>query len=265
MNDIIVHSVLIPKQGYEPEECEDACAVSDDRTIMAVADGATQASFSREWAEALVNSFTCSTAADPQERFVQAALDSWRAAVGDPSRLPWYAQAKLEKGSFAAFVGVRLDLAKGLMILTALGDSCAFVVDEVAGTLSSFPYEDVGQMAQYPVLVSTCLDANPASQWAESITRIPAVCSLLLATDAVSRYILVSGDRLDAVRRLYRAVVNGNLEEVIHDLVQGGLMANDDVCILTAHIRSEIPEGAENEVPKPNVIPGSYPDPLNRV
>src|SRR5437879_3040810 len=47
----------LPRQGYSSEECQDASAGDQERGRFAVADGASEGSFSYLWAQLLVEDF----------------------------------------------------------------------------------------------------------------------------------------------------------------------------------------------------------------
>lgn len=57
MRLITLMNRLAPKGGCSIEECEDALATADAGTVVAIADGASAAVFSRIWAELLCRQF----------------------------------------------------------------------------------------------------------------------------------------------------------------------------------------------------------------
>src|SRR5262245_30341580 len=95
----------LPKEGNAPEEYEDAFRSAPDRGRFAVADGATETSFSGRWAAALVTAFA---AAPPDWQADPDALAAWLAPMQHAcqaavpwDRLPWYALEKAQAGLFA--------------------------------------------------------------------------------------------------------------------------------------------------------------------
>ena len=120
---------LLPKEGAQEAECEDAIGVNLAAGRFAVADGATEAFDARSWARALAQGWVaCEPPALSRESFGAWVVgqgtqlhDSWQGRA-----LPWYAEEKARRGSFAAFVGVQLELTNGASHWTAiaLGDSC---------------------------------------------------------------------------------------------------------------------------------------------
>ena len=111
----------IPKDGNRPGECEDAFRVvfpSGGPAIMraAVSDGASEAAFSRQWAQILADAFVDR----PLELqglteecllgWLRRCQDNWHAAV-PWDRIPWHGEAKARAGSFATLLGLSLSAA----------------------------------------------------------------------------------------------------------------------------------------------------------
>ena len=100
-----------PKLGSAPSEYEDAYWPSLERSgseRFSVADGATESSYSRQWASLLVERY--GSGATWKTSFIRAIPDlqaRWRSEHAGRA-LPWYAEEKLRLGSYAAFLGVRL-------------------------------------------------------------------------------------------------------------------------------------------------------------
>ena len=158
-------ALLVQKAGNAPEEMEDASFPSREAegvasgARFAVADGATETSFSGLWASTLVRlhgrvGLAAETLLDGLPRWGRY----WRRRVGDRD-LPWYAEEKLRSGSFAAFAGLTLgapaDGAPGAgggrlrWEAVAAGDSCVFQVREDA-LMAAFPLELGGGVRQPP-------------------------------------------------------------------------------------------------------------------
>jgi hypothetical protein len=118
------HGFHTHKRGNAPDEYEDAFAGDAATARFAVADGASESSFTATWAKLLV------------EGFVAAKGRSWRdlgwlgpprqywAEDVDPRPLPWYAEEKRDQGAYATLLGVAF--ARGSWRAIAVGDSCLF-------------------------------------------------------------------------------------------------------------------------------------------
>src|SRR5262249_35104807 len=126
--DLQLRQLLLPKLDQEASECEDAIAVDAQTCRFAVSDGATEAFDARQWAERLAQHWV-----QRKATLTAAEFREWVAAEGrelhdswNGLTLSWYSEEKARKGSFAALVGVELDL-KGdspSWKAIALGDTC---------------------------------------------------------------------------------------------------------------------------------------------
>ncbi|MEW6303425.1 MAG: hypothetical protein AB1705_08145 [Verrucomicrobiota bacterium] len=102
----------VPKEGYSPDEYEDAFSCAPNEGQFAIADGATESSFSDLWAQALVNKYTNQPppGAPPNESvmsdWITPLQKEWHASI-NWERLPWYAEEKARTGAFAAWLGAR--------------------------------------------------------------------------------------------------------------------------------------------------------------
>src|ERR1043165_473869 len=109
---VIARQFVLPKEGSADEECEDAVAQSADSSRFAVADGATEAFDARRWAARLADEWVGAKSAPltvEEFRPWLAEQGEWLRAYWEGRRLPWYAEEKRRAGSFAAFVGLRLE------------------------------------------------------------------------------------------------------------------------------------------------------------
>ena len=104
---ICTQAFHVPKRGNAEDEYEDAFFPENgfyrDPVVFrcAVADGASESAFAREWAEMLVRSF------GRRRLRLKHLQDLWRRLVsGRP--LPWYLEAKIPRGSHAALVGLSI-------------------------------------------------------------------------------------------------------------------------------------------------------------
>src|SRR4051794_13383386 len=103
------------KAGNDDRENEDAAAVvvGDRGLTAAVADGATDAIFSREWALALSGAAAESPVGD-FAAIVQAATERWKDSIPPAETLPWFAQARLPEGSAATLLRLEVRSHRGV-------------------------------------------------------------------------------------------------------------------------------------------------------
>lgn len=154
-----------PKAGNSAAEYEDAHWPREARdaagaTHLAVADGATETSFSGLWARLLVKSYG-------RWRLAEATWDEelnrirrvWQRAVGQKP-LPWYAEEKLRLGAFSSLAGLSLLPSPepkdrgGEFTALAIGDSCLFQVRE-GKLIWSFPFTAAEEFNSRPLLLSS--------------------------------------------------------------------------------------------------------------
>lgn len=154
-----------PKAGNSAAEYEDAhwpreACDADGAVKLAVADGATETSFSGLWARLLVKSYgrgrlDNSTWDDELTRLRRV----WARAVGQKP-LPWYAEEKLRQGAYSSLTGLTLippvgpEGRSGEFSALAIGDSCLFQV-RGGSLLWSFPFATAEEFNSRPLLLSS--------------------------------------------------------------------------------------------------------------
>lgn len=241
----------LPKAGNAVEEYEDAWAITPEarhsagRFACAVADGATETSFSGAWARLLTEAY-CAGGDQPAALLaaLPAAQAAWRAAVA-AIPLPWYAEEKARQGAFAALVGLTLSADPagegGVWTTLASGDSCVFQVrgDEL---LLAFPLAAAAAFTNRPTLLSS----DPASN--AGCDELCAVAAgtwrvgdrFYLLTDALACWFLAAteaGDRpWRAVDRVVDLADEGEFVGWIAGLRETRALRNDDITLLRAAV-----------------------------
>src|SRR6516164_3048978 len=134
--NIVAEPFRVPKRGNREEEYEDAVWPQERQEFrqasvrFAVADGATESSYARQWARLLVDAVGeggLSPASLPEGLVPMWA--KWRQWMSGLA-LPWYAEEKAAQGAFAALVVLELTDSEadgedgGCWRAAALGDSC---------------------------------------------------------------------------------------------------------------------------------------------
>ncbi len=183
------------KRGNSPEEYEDAFAAEDATGRYAIADGATESSFAGLWARLLVDQFVQDSHRDPArwtER-LSALQDQLHAQVSRRP-LPWYAEAQLQRGSFATFLGVVLTVSADAGYAwraVAVGDSCLFHTRD-ADLLAVFPLDRSEQFDNMPNLVGSRTSTDVIREKRELLTQGHALPGdrLWLMTDALAHWCL---------------------------------------------------------------------------
>jgi hypothetical protein len=230
---------VIPKGGSTAGECEDALAFDAGALRFAVADGATEAFDARRWAERLavewVGAVRAPLTADEFGPWLGEQAE-WLHASWEGRALPWYAEEKRRAGSFAAFVGLRLEASKGRVSwrALALGDSC--LVQRRGGeVLASVPLSAPEEFGSTPPLVPSreSLRAAALARVVESEGRAEPGDAFLLATDALAAWYFEAVARRPADAEEFDSLLAASDNESLAALVRreraAARMRDDDV------------------------------------
>ena len=229
-----VEAFSCQKAGNARTEYEDAWAIrgsdSPTRCRVAVADGATESSFSALWAALLVESFVRGRSSGPD--FFVNHLDAirrlWKRKIrGRP--LPWYAAEKARRGAYAAFVGVSLNAVNRAWRAVAIGDCCLLHVTGVPEQMElahSFPLTRSEEFGSSPFLVGSLKkgDDDPVPHVRVSEGVLGPNDILFFASDALSAWLL---------RRAEKG------EPVWHAIGPMGIRTQEDFETLVAQAREE--------------------------
>jgi len=242
--EIDVECFATPKQGAAPDEYEDASHPRAPERVRvgsytcAVADGATESSFSRLWAQLLVEGYAASPSVPDFDRVVASARAEWNSQVGSRI-LPWYAQEKVTEGAFAALAGVHITDAmdgSGAASFTgdAIGDTCVFHI-RGHSLLASNPMSQSVEFTSRPFLVSTGPDFGAGEALCTFQGTLHSEDLLLLATDAFSSWILEEVEKGECPFPLIRDLGEPGcvpFDQLVSDLRSSGRLKNDDVTLL---------------------------------
>jgi hypothetical protein len=247
---VFAEALKMPKAGNTDSEYEDAYwpegpvdGASCSR--FAVADGATETSFSGIWARQLVEAYGAGAFENPPDSgWLSELQQKWWSIVRDKP-LPWYAEEKVGSGTFAALVGLTLDRESadsehGTWHAEAIGDCCLF---QIRGSkiLAKFPLQTSESFTNSPVLLSV----NPGKHSAiDSLvsTRGEWQCGdyFYLMTDAVAAWFFRAIERREVPWETIRDLGNEpisarsgmkSFREWVDTSRKQGLMRNDDVTL----------------------------------
>jgi len=190
-----VRELWVPRRGNHPDEYEDASAAAPPKGRFALADGATESSFAAAWARLLVEDFVQAAGCDFDAWKSRLPLlqKQWYASVQSPS-LSWNAEAKLEQGAFATFLGITIDHASDgnpVWQATAVGDTCLFHT-RGAELLDAFPLAQSNKFNNAPPLLGSRMSP-------QTLARVPVAHArgegrsgdcLWMMTDALAQWCL---------------------------------------------------------------------------
>ena len=242
--ELETRQLILPKLGHEAVECEDFIATDPQTCRFAVTDGATEAFDARNWARRLAQNWVQTESALTAEEFRE-----WVAAEGrelhdswNGLSLSWYSEEKARTGSFAALVGVELDLKteSPSWNAIALGDSCLIHCRE-GSLLKSFPISCSRSFNSAPVLVASDASVHEASM--TSVVLASGNCNngdvLLLLSDAMACWCLERFEKSDFdPNELFKKKEDDELKEFLDAERLSGRMRNDDLAVLRIELIS---------------------------
>lgn len=189
--------ICCEKDGNTEIENEDAYLIPNKNEVggnpiqkFAISDGATESSFSKEWADLLVTYFKDYSFEESLPETLKLIRDSWQDKIGK-IELPWYAQQKVQSGTYAAFLGLTINLDDNEWRSIAIGDSDLFIIRNNE-LIQSFPISKVNDFGSTPYLLSSLSTQNLEIQ--DYLKReqgeIQSGDLFILGTDAISAWLL---------------------------------------------------------------------------
>ena len=241
--ELRLRQLLLPKLDQDACECEDVIAVNTETNRFAVSDGATEAFDARNWAERLAQNWVKRQSTLTPEEFRNWVAGEGRELHDSWSHLTlsWYSEEKARTGSFAAFVGVELDLKpeSPAWRAIALGDACLLHCRK--GTLlKSLPVARFECFHAAPILVAS--DASLHESSMQTIVTDSGTCedddAMLLMSDAAAAWFLQRLESNDSsVVDLLRSSRTEDLNRFFDEERLAGRIRNDDIAILRIEIR----------------------------
>ena len=183
----LVQGFVLQKAGNHSTECEDIWDYyhGDRRIAIALADGATESSFAKEWAGELVRNWVGQQESSLKD-WMQRSQISWRQWLGT-QELSWFAKRKAAHGAFATFLSLRVldDLS---WQAHAVGDSCLFLVRD-RQLCQSFPLHHSHEFSHRPQLLGSDR-AFAETQILQTQGSVQLGDRFYLTTDAIACWIL---------------------------------------------------------------------------
>jgi hypothetical protein len=238
---IVSTTFWLPKRGNTNEEYEDSAAPMEavetetDVYRCAVADGATETSFSGFWAKLLCDGFVAN--------IDRAQLKSeWADSVAT-KELAWYAEQKAESGAYAALVGLTIKKAEngdgGIWEAEAIGDCCLFLARDGA-LIDSFPMSQSDQFNSNPFLLASNFDEEKIGEM--FVTKCGAWQngdSFFLLSDAIACWTFKReeehGDSINwlaGIKEQEQLAEFCEIQRTLLDSENRPLMRNDDVTLM---------------------------------
>lgn len=222
MPSVVSRVLTVPKAGAEEGENEDAAGVwtSSWPVRAAVADGATESIFAKQWADTIVEGLkTVDLIPSVLTETLPEWRAEWKAAVEQSKPLPWYATAKADEGTFATLLGLEVR-SDGEWDALAVGD-CTLLHVHQGRLETAWPQATPDAFSNRPSLLSTLPDRNVPSPDATTGTWSVGD-AFLLATDAVAEWLI---DTDPVAARTWDAQ---EFSEAVEAARSNGSLRNDD-------------------------------------
>ena len=236
------NSISLPKLGNSVDENEDNILVQSEIVFensirFAISDGATEASFTKEWSDVLVRGYKDMSFDNINlPETIKKLSENWQSKIPSIENMPWYVQKKAKKGAFATFLGLTINRVENSFDAIAVGDSALFQIrkDEL---IVSFPISSVENFNNRPHLIATNekyqtdLEMNVHYRHGE----IQPEDIFFLSTDALAKWFLIhslSGSKI--WKRLKNLLENKkNFEDWVNKRRKGNkYIKNDDVTLI---------------------------------
>lgn len=239
-----VHDFWLPKAGNKPEEYEDAFVVNPAKGCFAIADGATESAFAREWARILAEAavYSVPKPGSALTKWLKPLQRRWHDGIAWEA-LPWFSFEKTRQGAFSSLLTLAFSRpnksSKSIYHWHALavGDSCLFHLrDETL--LVAFPLTRADEFGNRPTLISSNPFKN-SKMW-EEIRITNGDCQpgdlFILATDALAHWFLSAYEHGGKPwEPLYSLDSQEAFQEWVAALRREQMMKNDDVTVVVIH------------------------------
>ena len=253
-NEIVCFTM--PKIGEQEADNQDAYCCSDDRSMVAIADGASTSLFAKEWANLLVEDF-CHRQQEPFENLhrnwqqwlkpLQQQWISYSNQIKQDPNIPWYVKGSQEKNSASAtFIGLKLhppnQTGKKIWEAIAIGDSCLFQFKKLSGKIIFFP---INKSSDFRT-VTECFNSLPqynVSQPKYLQDNYDPGDIFLLATDALAEWLLQA---IQTTKREDQSLISiaekQEFEDFIQNLRDKKLIKNDDTTLCRLIVSADVQE-----------------------
>lgn len=183
----------LPRRGNSPSEYEDAFALNEIACRFALADGASESCFAVDWARILVEAFAASADLEQWGASLPSLEERWDAEV-NRQPIPWHALNGVQRGAFAAFLGVEVErMFDGSVFwnAVAVGDAC-LLHSRGDALVAAFPVDSSRLFNNAPKLIGSRMSAEELHVRLSCRQSGEAYSGdrLWLATDALAKFCL---------------------------------------------------------------------------
>jgi hypothetical protein len=253
--EVHAEAFWLPKNGSSEAEYEDSFgpptlkspqSIKGERIRFAVTDGATEASFSKQWAKQIARGFVKRSLGVPlTAEELRPLQEEWQKTV-HRRPLPWYAEEKAEKGAFSSLLGLEVfeavngEATSLAWRAVAVGDSCLFQVEREQ-LLNAWPIAHSADFGNTPSLLCSNAANNGDGLATAGAHAAAGGCgqgtAFYLMTDALSCWFLRECERRKEPWRILNDLrTREGFAKLVGDLRATGDIKNDDVTLLRIDI-----------------------------
>ena len=258
----IAHFTM-PKVGEQESDIEDAYSWSNDRSVVAIADGTSTSFLAGKWAELLVEHFCLPNESSIDEisrrweEWLRPVQQKWRQhylKIKTDKTIPWNAKGGDKDHGSATFVGLKLQppsqAGEKTWEALAVGDSCLFQIKANSDKLIAFPLDKSEQFTT----VTNCFHSLPEYKSCPpaSMTGLYEEGDIFfLASDALAEWIIKDYENHTSTWiKLISIATQEEFTNFINRLRHDRLIKNDDTTLLRINV--VIPEGEKPKSPEQN-------------
>jgi hypothetical protein len=250
---MLVKILRCPKNeiGREPEYDEDCAGADISRGIVVISDGAGSGSYASQWSCALVEHAKASPLRSASQtevgwwlRGARAIYEKLVPAVS-VDHLPPHLRNTARRGAYATLHQLRyLRSDEGSLWVQSLsiGDSCVFLLRNGSNALEMHPRKAAEDFDQAPQLVTSSADEfNPYVRTLEegSFSDLRSGDVLMMATDAVARWLVMNGFQIDLVQPLLEIADDHGWSEWVVRQREALNINNDDSTLVIMTIEQD--------------------------
>ena len=229
---LAVHSAwTCAKESAHETSNEDWAAFNSETQRAVIVDGATESFAPRRWAKILVKEWALSNPNwfTDSVRLHEEQLES--------NELGWAQEAASARGSFATFTAIE-PIQGGLQAIL-IGDSCVLLIAE--DIVTSFPYNNVVEFNSAPIALGTQPEQQGAylnliQENTGIIPVAPNIRHIILATDAISAWLLEPGHGRERVRKVLSVTSANDFRDIVHAERSAGNLKTDDSTVLILNV-----------------------------
>jgi len=245
------------------ENCEDACAISDEKKCFALCDGVSASNFARPWAKLLAERWVAQPLQEDDAEAVDKWLEeprthwktwvstTWLGKINERNRslgriefTPADVKKLIIQGAAATFLGLMVDNATSTWTALSVGDTCLFHFfrNELnSWEYESFPYKSSAQFTDDPFSITS--RNNTAPIVASNILRLnnqsyKAGDILVMATDALAEWLLrhLESKKINTVLALLERMNDESFTKFVEDQRAKKELKDDDTTLIIIHL-----------------------------